>query len=133
MRSRQPSRFAGSMPASEPEVTSIAAKLRDQLWARMARECVAMAEHALSTGRPIPPEVLERLDEALSTSDVPAPASVFGPQSIGDRAGEAVVGSESTAVVSRLASLSLAHSVLTQVVAPATPESILQTAEEREP
>ena len=91
-----------------------------------------MAEHALSTGRTIPPEVLERLDEALSTSDVPAPASVFGPQSIGDRAGEAVVGSESTAVVSRLASLSLAHSVLTQVVAPATPESILQTAEERE-
>jgi hypothetical protein len=110
-------------------VASIGAKLRQQLWDRMARECEAMAEHALNTGRTIPFELVERLDQALSGS------AAVSASDRRDGAGMArekvIVGSAPAAEMSPLASLSVTHAALAQIVAPATPESILLTAEER--
>jgi hypothetical protein len=127
----QVGRFAESIQNAAGEVESVGVLLRHQLWNRIARESEAMAQHALSSGRAIPPEVLERLDQALSASDWTAPASILGRRGIGDGSSEAVIGTELAVGMSPLVSLSLAHSALAQIVAPATPESILQTAEER--
>lgn len=114
------------------EGARLAERIKWQLWDRMARESEAMAEHALSSGRTIPFEVVERLDQALSAFHSTAAVAV----SMRDRTAEvpreeAIVTSAPTADTSPLALLSVAHSALASIVAPATPGSILLTAEER--
>jgi hypothetical protein len=112
-------------------VASIGAQFRQQLWDRMARECQAMAQHALSAGRAIPLEVIERLDQAFSGLDAPRAGEIAARLSIVDAPREeAVVGKSAAAEISPLASLSVAHNALAQIVAPATPGSVLLTTEE---
>src|SRR5580704_10806057 len=53
------------------EATSIGLSIKRRLWEGMLRECEAMVQHALSTGRSIPAEIMERLDQAFSAPDVP--------------------------------------------------------------
>jgi hypothetical protein len=112
-------------------VASIGAQFRQQLWDRMARECQAMAQHALSVGRAIPLEVVERLDQAYSGLDPPGAAVISARLGVVDAPREeAVVGKSATAEISPLASLSVAHSALAEIIAPATPGSVLLTTEE---
>jgi hypothetical protein len=114
------------------EGTRFAERLKWQLWDRMARESEAMAEHALSSGRTIPFEVVERLDQALSAfHSTVAVAVSFRDRTAEVPRAEAIVTSAPTAETSPLAALSVAHSALASIVAPATPGSILLTAEER--
>jgi hypothetical protein len=130
MPSIRAKQFGEPFPDAMGEVATVGVRLRLRLWDRMARECEAMAEHALGIGRAIPLEVLEQLDQALLASD-PA-AAVSGRRDIGDGTREeAIIGGAPAAETSPLASLSAAHGSLAQIVAPATPESILLTAEER--
>jgi hypothetical protein len=132
MPSTRAKRFREPLPDAMGEAASIGVRLKLQLWDRMARQCEAMAEHALGIGRAIPLEVLEQLDQALSASDPAAAVSTSGRRGIGDGLREeAIVGSAPAAEISPLASLSVAHGALAHIVAPATPESILLTAEER--
>ena len=114
------------------EVASIGARVREQLWRRMARECEAMAQHALSTGRTIPCEVVEQLDQALSAPDAPAGSATPNPGRIDDVSRQkAAAGSALPLEMSPLASLSGAHGALAQIIAPATPEAVLLLADER--
>src|SRR5262249_35995502 len=70
---KRPLRSAVEKRFDEPQLgdaggaTGFAAQVKERLWGRMAGECEAMAEHALSTGRAIPVGVMERLDRAMST------------------------------------------------------------------
>lgn len=125
-------RFDQPLPDATGEVARIGARVREQLWRRMARECEAMAQHALSTGRTIPCEVVERLDQALSTPDAPAGSATPNPGRIDDASHQkAAAGSPLPSEVSPLASLSGAHGALAQIIAPATPEAVLLLADER--
>jgi hypothetical protein len=57
MPSNQAKRSDEPLSDSIGEVTGIGVGLRQQLWKQMARECQAMAQLALHTGRTIPVEV----------------------------------------------------------------------------
>jgi hypothetical protein len=130
MQHAQERRFDEPLDAAG-EATSIGVRVRQRLWEQMARECEAMAQHALSTGRTIPLEVVERLDQALSGADSAVSGSSRRP-SIGDLSREqAIVGGTPAAEISPIASLSVAHGVLAQIIAPATPGGVLLLAAER--
>ena len=132
MPSIQAKRFAELRPDEIGEVTGIGVGVRQRLWKQMARECEAMAQLALRTGRTIPVEIIERLDQALSATDTPAAAATPGRSSIDEvpraQAGD---GTAPAAEISPLASLSVAHAALTQIITPATPEAVLLLADER--
>lgn len=119
-------------PVATGEVTSIGVRVRQRLWEQMARECEAMVQHALSTGRTIPLEVVEQLDRALSGTDSAMSVSTSGRSSIGELPREeAIVGGAPAAETSPLASLSVAHGALAQIIAPATPGTVLLLANAR--
>ncbi len=84
MQHAEERRFEEPSPVATGEVTSIGVRVRQRLWEQMARECEAMVQHALSTGRTIPVEVVEQLDRALSGADSAAPVSTSGRLSIGE-------------------------------------------------
>jgi hypothetical protein len=91
-----------------------------------------MVQHALSSGRTIPPEVVEQLDRALSGTDSPVSLATSGRPSVGELPREeAIVGEAPAAETSPLASLSVAHGALAQIVAPATPGTVLLLADAR--
>jgi hypothetical protein len=118
--------------AAAAEATVVGVRARERLRERMARECEAMAQHALSTGHTIPFEVVERLDQTLSALDAPAAAAAPGRHAVDDVPREdATVGSAPSAELSPLASLSVAHAALAHIIAPATPEAVLLLADER--
>jgi hypothetical protein len=120
-----------TFPVPSGEATGIGAGLRQRLWQQMARECEAMAQLALSTGRTIPVEVIERLDQALSAPDAPAVVATPGLRSVDHTPREeATGGTAPVAEISPLASLSVAHAALAQIIAPATPEAVLLFADE---
>jgi hypothetical protein len=58
-------------------------QLKDRLWRRMARECEAMAQYALSIGCAVPVQVMGRLDQAISAAD--EPATVAMPEGVPTR------------------------------------------------
>jgi hypothetical protein len=99
---------------------------------RMARECQAMVQLALSTGRAVPYQVVEQLDQALSAVDAPAAALPSRQGAVDASPVEATVGSSSPTKKAQLASLSVVHSALADIIAPATPEATLLLADERE-
>jgi hypothetical protein len=132
MQHAEERRFEDPFPVATGEVTSIGARVRQRLWEQMARECEAMVQHALSTGRTIPLEVVEQLDRALSGTDSAVSVSTSGRPSIGELPREeAIVGGAPAAETSPLASLSVAHGALAQIVAPATPGTVLLLADAR--
>jgi hypothetical protein len=132
MQHAQERRFDEPLAVAAGEVTNVAVRVRQRLWEQMARECEAMAQHALSTGRTIPLEVVERLDQALSGADLAVSGSTPRRPSIGDLPREeAVVGGTPAAERSPLASLYVAHGALAQIIAPATPGGVLLLAAER--
>ena len=107
------------------EVTGIGGRVRRQLRQRVARECEAMAQYALSTGRTVPVEVVERLDQALSALDALTAAAAPGRCGVDDSPRvDTTVASGPSAEMSPLASLSVAHGALAQIIAPATPEAV---------
>ena len=132
MQHAEERRFEEPFPVATGEVTSIGVSVRQRLWEQMARECEAMVQHALSTGRTIPLEVVEQLDRALSGTDSAVSVSTSGRPSIGELPREeAIVGGAPAVETSPLASLSVAHGALAQIVAPATPGTLLLLADAR--
>ena len=131
MQHAEERRFEEPFPVAG-EVTSIGVRVGQRLWEQMARECEAMVQHALSTGRTIPFEVVEQLDRALSGTDSAVSVSTSGRPSIGELSHEeALVGGAPAAETSPLASLSVAHGALAQIIAPATPGTVRLLAEAR--
>jgi hypothetical protein len=96
------------------------------MWEQLVRECEAMVQHALGTGRVVPADVMARLDQAVSAPDVPE--AVAAP----DRRGNDAAGSALAMETSRFVSLAMAHAGLALAIAPATPEAVLLMADERE-
>src|SRR5215472_16027060 len=93
--------------------TGIGLKVKRRITERMARECEAMAQFALSTGRTVPFEVVEQLDQALSAIGARVVATVPSRQSAVDASPvEAPVGSSLSTKKTPLASLSVVHSAL---------------------
>ena len=132
MQHAQERRFGEPFPVAADEATSIGLRVRQRLWEHMALECEAMVQHAQSTGRAVPLDVVDRLDMALSAADAPTAAATLGRRGGSDAPrGEAGGGSAPGAEMSPLASLSAAHAALAQIIAPATPEAVLLTANER--
>ena len=116
---------------NESRETGFATRIRERLWRRMARECEAMMEHALSTGRVVPAEVVKHLDQAISA---PAElAAVAASDRLDDDAPppDTEGRSSSTIKTSRLTLLAKAHAELALAIAPATPEAVLLMADER--
>ena len=121
-----------SIAATAREATGIGPQVKRRISERMARECEAMVQFALSTGRTVPFEVVEQLDRALSAVDAPAAATVPSLQSAADASPvEVTVGSSLNMKKTPLASLSVVHSALAHIIAPATPEATLLLADER--
>jgi hypothetical protein len=132
MQRAQERLFDESVSVAAGEVTAVGVGARQRLWQRMVRQCEAMTQHALSMGRSVPLEVVERLDQALSGPDAPAAATTPGRRSVDDVPREdATVGNALPAEMSSLASLSVAHAALAYIIAPATPEAVLLLADER--
>ena len=78
MTSVQAKRFDELRPDEIAEVTGIGVGVKQRLWEQMARECEAMAQLALNTGRTIPVETVERLDQALSATGTLRAAATRG-------------------------------------------------------
>ena len=132
MTSVQAKRFDELRPDEIAEVTGIGVGVKQRLWEQMARECEAMARLALNTGRSIPVEIVERLDQALSAPGTLGAAATRARRSSDDvpreQAGDSAIPA---AEISPLASLSMAHAALAQIIAPATPEAVALLAAER--
>ena len=123
--------LAESAAVSARKATSIGLPIKRRIWQRMARECEAMVQHALSTGRPILAEVMAQLDQAVSTPDLPG--TVASPERRDEPSpGDAAAGSASAMETSRFVLLAMAHAGLALAIAPATPEAVLLMADERE-
>src|SRR5262249_61123362 len=107
MQHTEEKRFEEPFPVASGEVPSIGVRVRQRLWEQMARECEAMVQHALSSGRAIPPEVVEQLDRALSGTDSPVSLATSGRPSIGELPREgAICGEVPAPATSRVACLS---------------------------
>jgi hypothetical protein len=119
-------------PVTARGAAGIGLQTKQRLWEQMARECEAMAELALNTGRTIPVEIVERLDQALSAPGALGAAATRARLSSDDAPKEqAGDGTAPAAEISPLASLSVAHAALAQIIAPATPEAVVLLANER--
>ena len=77
---------AESLAVSAREATSIGAPAKRRMWEQLVRECEAMVQHALGTGRVVPADVMARLDRAVSAPDVPK--AVAAPDRRDDARGE---------------------------------------------
>jgi hypothetical protein len=108
----------------------IGAQIKERLWQRMARECEAMVQHALSTGRAVPVETIERLNQAIFASD--GPGDVVARDRPGDASPEDTPPVASEVKTSRFALLASAHAELALAIAPATPEALSLLADEYE-
>ncbi|MBV8738201.1 MAG: hypothetical protein JO007_13280 [Alphaproteobacteria bacterium] len=118
-------------PSDAKGTTGFAAQVKQRLWQRMARECEAMAQHALSTGRVIPVEAIEHLDQAASAPD--GLMAVVTPDGRTDALpADPTVRSASTVPASGFALLAAAHAELALAIAPATPEAVRLMADECE-
>ena len=109
----------------------IAAQIKERLWQRMARECEAMVQHALSTGRAVSVETIERLNQAIFAS--------VGPDDVAARDRPDDASPEDTpprvaseVATSRFGLLASAHAELALAIAPATPEGVCLIADEYE-
>ena len=132
MKHAQERRFEEPFSIAAGEVTSIGVRVRQRLWEQMALECEAMVQHALGAGHAIPLEVIDRLDMALSAADASSGAANPGRRSSSDASREEAGGAKAPrSEMTALASLSVAHAALSQIIAPATPEAVLLTANER--
>lgn len=109
----------------------MAAQVKERLWQRMARECEVMMRYALSTGRVIPLEVIERLEQAVSAPDGPVAVVTPDRRESQSPADTATPGA-SQVVTSQFALLAAAHAGLAVAIAPATPEAVRLMADERE-
>jgi hypothetical protein len=119
-------------PATARGVTGIGLQTKQRLWEQMARECEAMAQLALNTGRTIPVEIVEGLDQALSAPCALGAVATRARRSSDDAPKEQAGDSTAPAAeISPLASLSVAHAALAQIIAPATPEAVALLAAER--
>jgi hypothetical protein len=120
------------VPLSDPAgtVTGISVQVKERIWQRMARECHAMLQHALSTGRIVPAEVIECFDHAIWAPEGPVAVAMVDRR--GDASADVAAPGAPTLGVSRFASLAAAHAGLARAIAPATPEAVLLMAEERE-
>jgi len=122
----RPARHAVERALSEaPPVTArgpacVGLQVKERLWQRMARECEAMMEHALSTGRVVPAEVIDRLDQAVSAPDALAAVAAPGQRDDAPPA-DTAARSASATQSSRFALLAMAHAGLALAIAPATP------------
>jgi hypothetical protein len=116
--------------ASAREATSIGLPVKRRICERMVRECEAMVQHALSTGRVVPADVMARLDQAVSAPDVPG--AFAAPDRPDGAPGYAAARSATAMETSRFVSLAMAHAGLALAIAPATPEVVLLMADERE-
>jgi hypothetical protein len=121
---------AESLAVSAREATSIGAPAKRRMWEQLVRECEAMVQHALGTGRVVPADVMARLDRAVSAPDVPK--AVAAPDRRDDARGDDAAASASAMETSRFVSLAMAHAGLALAIAPATPEAVLLMADERE-
>ena len=123
--------FDEPSPGDAKGVTEIGARVKERMWQRMARECEAMVQHAFSTGRVVPIEVMVRLDQAVSAAD--GLSVVAAPDRRDDASiAEAAARGATTVEMSRFVSLAVAHAGLARAIAPATPEAVLLMADERE-
>jgi hypothetical protein len=134
---KRPPQTGVEKPVNEPRPddasgpTEFAARVKERLWQRMARECEAMVKHALSTGRVIPVEVMEHLDQAVSAPDglvTVATSDRRDDASLADTADRGATGG----MTSRFALLASAYAGLAQAIAPATPEAVRLMADEYE-
>jgi hypothetical protein len=130
-------RRADDRPSDEPlpgaaarAATAFDVQVKERLRQRMVRQCEAMLQHALGTGRVVSAEVMEHLDQAVSTPDVSMTVAA-APRRDDALPADLATGSGSAAERSRLASLVVAHAGLALAIAPATPEAVLLMAEER--
>jgi hypothetical protein len=118
-------------PVTARRATGVGVQVKERLWQRMARECEAMMQHALSNGLVVPAEVMQRLDQAVSAPD--EPVAVAAPDRRYDASpADAVARNASATETSRFVSLAVAHAGLALAIAPATPEAVLLMADERE-
>jgi hypothetical protein len=111
------------------EAAGIGTQVKQRLWQRTARECEAMAQYALSTGRAIPAEVIECLDRAVSATDQAGAVAIPGRC---DDAAAGAVEPRPDAGTSRFVLLAAAHAGLARAIAPATPEAVCLIAQDRE-
>jgi hypothetical protein len=105
-------------------------QVKERLRRRMLRECEAMLQHALGTGRVVSAEVMEHFDLAVSAPDA-LMASAAANRRDDAAPADLASGSGSATQTSRLASLAVAYAGLAVAIAPATPEAVLLMAEER--
>ena len=125
---------AGSVPsagagadAPEPRArssppTAGASSIRLQL----ADECEAMARHALGSGMPVPPWVLDVIERSRIGPDAADRDTDRGPHSADPyESGEWDVASLIAAPSARLDELARAHVALARLIQPATPRGIL--------
>src|SRR5215470_9397364 len=117
-------------PGDVRGVTGFDAAVRERLWQRMARECEAMVQHAFSTGRAVPVEVMEHLDWAVSAPDESVTVAASDRRDDASSA-DTEARSASAVEMSRFVSLAVAHAGLARAIAPATPEAVLLMADER--
>jgi hypothetical protein len=134
---KAPTRTVVEKPFDRPRsddagaATEFAAQVKERLQQRMVRECEAMVQHALSTGRAVPVETIERLNQAISASDGPGDVVArdrpddASPQDTPPRVASQVA-------TSRFALLVSAHAELALAIAPATPEAVSLIADEYE-
>jgi len=123
--------FDEPLPFTAGGTTGVGVQVKERLWQRMARECEAMMQHALSTGLIVPTDVMEHLDQAVSAPN--GPAVVAAPDRRDDPLpADAVVRNASATGTSQFVSLAVAHAGLALAIAPATPEAVRLMADERE-
>lgn len=134
---KAPTRTVVEKPFDRPRsddagaATEFAAQVKERLQQRMVRECEAMVQHALSTGRAVPVETIERLNQAISASD--GPGDVVARDRPDDASPEDTPPRVASQVAtSRLALLVSAHAELALAIAPATPEAVSLIADEYE-
>ena len=117
-------------PGDVRGATGFDAAVRERLWQRMVRECEAMVQHAFSTGRAVPVEVMEHLDRAVSAPDESVTVAASDRRDDASSA-DTEARSASAVEMSRFVSLAVAHAGLARAIAPATPEAVLLMADER--
>jgi hypothetical protein len=134
---KRPPQTGVEKPFNEPRPddasgpTEFAARVKERVWQRMARECEAMVQRAHSTGRVIPAEVMERLDQAVSAPDGLVTVATFDRRDDASLADTADRGATEV-MTSRFALLASAYAGLAQAIAPATPEAVRLMADEYE-
>jgi hypothetical protein len=107
-------------------------RMANHLWHRVARECEAMAENLFAAGRPIPPDLVALLAEALSILDYPGSVAATGAMPANSDSADALAGDRDAALdPAAISTLTKVHAELAAILAPTTPEAILLLTEER--